>query len=351
MGFMKSVLYASLIFLSASLCGVPKPVINLQPYDFLRGESLKACVPRCPLANDAIEIQSINNHQRFQDWTHAEHYEAYDMIQRVRSCWSRCGAADSYLVYGRTSPNLRSETFHWQVVPYSEKGWPALKQISVVWNASFGVDPLAEKERIAAAEALKAPMATLSSPYRIERAFEKSDDPFCDPVVLKKQGIYEGREMMVLYNYAPVRLVDDSPHFLIIPKKHKPTFSELSASEYQEAMVLAQKIGDYFRKKHPQSTLHLFHKSGEMAGQTVPHWHMHVIVVEEDFYLPSFEFPCIKTPTACTSPTSPFRFLGQKFGRLCQSCQNFVYIMLPHRKLSDETLAERVEFYKKEMAF
>jgi len=334
-----------------SLKATPDPVIQPQPYDFQRGKYLKICVPTCPLANDGLEIQNIGNHQRFQDWTAADHMESYDMIQRIRSCWGRCGYARDYLVYGRTSPNLRSETFRWEVVPYPDDGWNRIKQIGVIWNVSFGTSFLSEKERVIIASRMREQMQDLEAPYTIPTSKLKGDDPFCDPEVIARQCVYEGKEMVVLYNYAPVKVVEESPHFLIVPKRHRQNFNELKASEYREAMKLAGKISDYFQENYPQSTLHLFHKTGELAGQTVPHWHLHVIVVAENAYLPSFEFPCVKSPTSCTRLDSPFRLVSQKVGRFCQSCQNFVALMLPHRKLAEEDLAERVSYYQAEIEF
>jgi len=340
-----------LLALSLPLAATPDPMIRPQPYDFQRGKYLKICVPTCPLSNDGLQIQNIGNHQRFQDWNAADHMESYDMIHRIRSCWDQCGYAKAYLVYGRTSPSLRSETFHWEVVPYPDDGWNQLKQIGVIWNVSFGSSFLTEKERVVIASGMREQMQYLDEPYDIHLSQQKSDDPFCDPEVINKQCIHDGKEMLVLYNYAPVKVVEESPHFLIIPKNHRENFNELKSSEYNEAMKLAKKISDYFQENYPQSTLHLYHKTGEAAGQTVPHWHLHVVVVKEDAYLPSFEFPCVKSPTSCTRLDSPFRLVSQKVGQFCQSCQNFVYLMLPHRKLSEEDLAERVTYYQGEIEF
>ncbi|NGX57383.1 MAG: hypothetical protein K940chlam3_00274 [Chlamydiae bacterium] len=327
---------------------VPPPVVEPRAYDFLRGENLKICVPSCPVSSDALEIQNIGNHQRFQTWTAEEHEETYDFLQRIRSCWNRCDYTRSYMVYGQTSPNLRSEKFHWQVIPYPEDGWSRLKQLQVIWNVSFGASFLSEKERIAQATQLRQYTQYLPENYQRVQAKGPSDDPFCNPGVTGNQCVYEGDEMLVLYDHAPVRIVEENPHFLITPKKHKETFGELTASEYKEAMALAEKVTDYFQESYPQSTLHFFHKTGKAAGQTVPHWHMHVIVVKEDAYLPSFEFPCVKSPTSCTRLDSPFRHIKMKFGQFCQSCKNFVFLMLPHRKLPPKVLEQRVEFYKEE---
>lgn len=348
---MKKFFYA-IIFLYCEIschAEVPNPVIESHAYDFLRGENIKICVPARPLSSDALEVQNIGNHQRFQTWTAEDHAESYDFLQRIRSCWDKCHYTRSYLVYGKTSPNLRSERFHWQAVPYPENGWPHLKQLGVIWNVAFGPPQLSEEDRTALASHERGQTEYLPEHYRIVRGNETSDDPFCNPEVTENQCVYQGNEMLILYNYAPMRMADEAPHFLIIPKKHRESFGELTPSEYLEAMAMANKLTDYFQESYPQSTLHFFHKTGKPAGQTVPHWHMHVIVIKEDAYLPSFEFPCVKTPTSCTRLDSPFRQISQKAGQLCQSCKNFVFLMLPPRKLPPDELHKRVAFYRNEL--
>ena len=41
-------------------------------------------------------------------------------------------------------------------------------------------------------------------------------------------------------------------------------------------MELAQKLIDHFQGEE----VHMLHKSGIDAGQTVPHWHLHLIITE-----------------------------------------------------------------------
>ncbi len=119
-----------------------------RPYDLLRGENLKICVPACYYCNDALEIQNIGNHQRFAEWNAAEQAETYDFLQRIVSSWNKSSYAHSYLVYGMTTPSLRSERFRWEVIPYADDGWNTLKQIKVIWNVSFGSPHNSEDERI-----------------------------------------------------------------------------------------------------------------------------------------------------------------------------------------------------------
>jgi diadenosine tetraphosphate (Ap4A) HIT family hydrolase len=104
-------------------------------------------------------------------------------------------------------------------------------------------------------------------------------DPFCNPEIIQKQLVFEGSEVNVLYNYAPIGLGQEKLHFLIVPKIHRVGFSELSQTEYLEAMELSQKLINFYQKRnHP--IVYVFHKTGVEAGQTVPHWHQHIVFAE-----------------------------------------------------------------------
>ena len=104
----------------------------------------------------------------------------------------------------------------------------------------------------------------------------QGNDAFCNPKVLDKQRVFEGKEINVLYNYAPIGLGEEKLHFLIVPKEHHPNFSDLTKSEYLESMQLSQKLIKFYQGKGFH-TAYLFDKTGAEAGQTVPHWHEHVV--------------------------------------------------------------------------
>lgn len=102
-----------------------------------------------------------------------------------------------------------------------------------------------------------------------------SSDPFCNQEVIDKQRVFAGKKVTLLYNYKP--LGNDQLHFLIVPKEHRETFTHLTQEEYLETAQLASKVMTHFREKG-FPVAHLFHKSGSAAGQTVPHWHLHLIL-------------------------------------------------------------------------
>jgi diadenosine tetraphosphate (Ap4A) HIT family hydrolase len=79
----------------------------------------------------------------------------------------------------------------------------------------------------------------------------------------------------VLTNYAPI-VLGSSLHFLIVPKEHRTGFFDLEESEYVEAMKFSEKLIAYY-SRNGLRTAYLFDKTGAEAGQTVPHWHQHVV--------------------------------------------------------------------------
>lgn len=96
--------------------------------------------------------------------------------------------------------------------------------------------------------------------------------------------VFEGKKINVLYNYAPLVGGKEKLHFLIVPKQHRPKFSDLTEAEYLEAMVIAQKLISFYKDKG-YHTAYLFDKSGREAGQTVPHWHEHLVFPSTQAFL------------------------------------------------------------------
>lgn len=252
------------------------------------------------------------------------------------------------LIAGKTSPNLRSEIFEWELVPFHSNQWNEWKRLKLIWNNSFGNALLTEEEQ--AAQCARMSKTLEEAAPQVEFAPKNQlPDPFCEKAVLEKQTILETPHMRLLYDRYPGKAIEELPHFLIITKAHKESISELTADEYLEAMQLVRKIVNYSQEEWPTSTLFLLNKSGAPAGQTVGHWHLHVIVNKDDATLPSFQFPCNKTPTSCTRLSSPFLKVQKMCGSWWQGCKNLLFILFPHGRLSDEELQERVDYYRKEL--
>ena len=66
-------------------------------------------------------------------------------------------------------------------------------------------------------------------------------------------------------------------HTLIVPKKHVQDVFELNEVEASEIMKAAVIISNLLKEKLGIENVNLLNNSGSLAGQTVMHFHLHVI--------------------------------------------------------------------------
>jgi len=66
-------------------------------------------------------------------------------------------------------------------------------------------------------------------------------------------------------------------HALVIPKEHATTIFELSDAAAAACMNTVRKVGNAQKKGLGADGVVLMQLNGEGAGQTVPHFHIHVI--------------------------------------------------------------------------
>ena len=66
-------------------------------------------------------------------------------------------------------------------------------------------------------------------------------------------------------------------HVLILPKEHATTLDELSDDKASKILVLAKKIIKAMMKVHGFTNYNLIQNNGKLAGQTVGHYHLHLI--------------------------------------------------------------------------
>ncbi|MDR2044741.1 MAG: HIT family protein [Clostridium sp.] len=85
--------------------------------------------------------------------------------------------------------------------------------------------------------------------------------------------LYEDEDFLVIMDQAPVT----KGHALILPKEHVETLYELSDEMAAEAVVLAKRMIVRMKEKLQCDGFNILQNNGEAAGQTVPHFHMHLI--------------------------------------------------------------------------
>lgn len=84
--------------------------------------------------------------------------------------------------------------------------------------------------------------------------------------------LYETENVISIIDIMPIHF----GHALVIPKKEYKNFLEVPESELGELMVVAQKIAQSLVKTFSLDGFNIFSNNGEVAGQSVFHFHIHV---------------------------------------------------------------------------
>lgn len=85
--------------------------------------------------------------------------------------------------------------------------------------------------------------------------------------------IYEDEDFRVILDLGPA----SKGHALILPKEHFKDVCELDEKIASKVFPLAAKIGTAMKKSLGCAGFNLVQNNGEVAGQTVFHFHVHVI--------------------------------------------------------------------------
>jgi histidine triad (HIT) family protein len=64
---------------------------------------------------------------------------------------------------------------------------------------------------------------------------------------------------------------------IVFPKRHAPTLLDLSAQEAAAVMLAAKRIGAAITRALAPEALLLYQNNGILAGQEIPHFHLHVV--------------------------------------------------------------------------
>lgn len=92
------------------------------------------------------------------------------------------------------------------------------------------------------------------------------------------RSIYEDEDFNVILDMGPAT----KGHALILPKNHSANLYELPDEEAGKVMKLAKKIASKMKERLGCDGLNLVQNNGEAAGQTVFHFHLHLIPRYED---------------------------------------------------------------------
>lgn len=85
--------------------------------------------------------------------------------------------------------------------------------------------------------------------------------------------LYEDSDFRVILDLGPAT----RGHALILPKEHAANLFELPEETAGKAMILAKKMAARMKEKLNCDGFNVIQNNGEVAGQTVFHFHMHLI--------------------------------------------------------------------------
>ena len=85
--------------------------------------------------------------------------------------------------------------------------------------------------------------------------------------------LYEDGDFRVILDLGPAT----RGHALILPKEHAANLFELPEETAGKAMILAKKMAARMSEKLNCDGFNVIQNNGEVAGQTVFHFHMHLI--------------------------------------------------------------------------
>lgn len=85
--------------------------------------------------------------------------------------------------------------------------------------------------------------------------------------------LYEDEDFRVILDLGPA----SRGHALILPKEHYADLSEIREETAEKVLPLAKKVSAAMTKALGCAGINLVQNNGEAAGQTVRHFHMHII--------------------------------------------------------------------------
>lgn len=103
----------------------------------------------------------------------------------------------------------------------------------------------------------------------------KDDCIFCKIAngIIPSHTLYEDEDFKVIFDLGPAT----KGHALILPKKHFDNIYEMDDETASKVFVLAKKMAGAMTKAFDCDGFNVIQNNGECAGQSVFHFHMHLI--------------------------------------------------------------------------
>ena len=103
----------------------------------------------------------------------------------------------------------------------------------------------------------------------------KDDCIFCKIAAgeIPSETVYEDEDFRVILDLNPA----SKGHALILPKDHADDIFDLSDKDKERVLFVASKVASAMKKALCCTGINLVQNNGESAGQTVKHFHLHLI--------------------------------------------------------------------------
>ncbi len=117
--------------------------------------------------------------------------------------------------------------------------------------------------------------ATEALRHRKDNIMKKDDCIFCKIAAgeIPSTTLYENSEFKVFFDIAPA----SKGHALIIPKEHFDNVFELDSETAGKLFSLTTVVARALKEETGCDGMNLLQNNGEVAGQTVKHFHIHLI--------------------------------------------------------------------------
>lgn len=230
---------------------------------YLNDDFLCVRDPVVPLASGALEII-------IKKYDVSIYSRIYTVYRQIQDHWTSTRLRGKPLALGQyfiERIDYKANTATCQIIPYPETGFGSvLRQIQVTWNLLFPKFVWTKQSTLGPILPLRLALGANKLPDPADEPAGR--DPFCNTERLNAQEIQEYDSVRLLYNFKPLTKND----FLLVSKKHSSDFTE---EAFVEAMTIAHKINELYAKKG-FSVGYITFADRPVAGQTVPHAHMHV---------------------------------------------------------------------------
>lgn len=101
----------------------------------------------------------------------------------------------------------------------------------------------------------------------------KTECAFCELKEINERVVTENKLARAFLTNIPITL----GHTLIAPKRHIKKFEELTSGELGAILELRTKVALILKKKMGAEGFHFAWNEGGVAGQSVPHFHLHIV--------------------------------------------------------------------------